>query len=358
MPAPPPRRSPISAPAPPRMPPISAPAPQAATPPRSPILSPPPRMSPISAAPPRSPIPSPSRSPIASPAPAPSSPVSPQPSPPRTPRQTHSPNPTPPSTNTSPPTTSSIPETTHSVPASPKTRALAPSSSIPTPPIPKPLETVNAKPTTPLSSPKIVQPSQRSPPPQSPKIKPLSRAPSPLTLPPPQINSNRETMIEQKDVLVQETIDKTIKVSKAHNTGNSSNGKREPTPKDKGTSKKVSSSEELGMRMITMAGENKGAVMELSLPHKTNHSLGKPHTLKKNSNGNGSSSEGGEDGKTNNMDKTDRGMTTPQSPMTSFLNSNVQGLNNSILYNCNFQNNNPGIHLSLNRKANGGRSKD
>lgn len=165
-----------------------------------------------------------------------------------------------------------------------------------------------------------------------------------------------EPKIEQKTVLVQETIDKPTKMHNAHNsTGVAGNGKREPTKKDKGTSKKLlSDSEDFGMRVITLAGENKGALMELTTSRKKTYS----HSLQKNKNaeagiisssGYQSNSESGEDGKSN--DKEAKTMQQSQ-PMTAFLNSNVQGVNNSILYNATCRYNDPGIHLSLTRKAN------
>ncbi|KAL0428697.1 UNVERIFIED_CONTAM: hypothetical protein Sradi_0495700 [Sesamum radiatum] len=148
-----------------------------------------------------------------------------------------------------------------------------------------------------------------------------------------------EPKIEQKSVLVQETIDKPTKM---HNAGS---WKREATKKDKSTGKKLlSDSEDFGMRVITLAGENKGAVMELTTSHKK--------TQSKNAKaGYQSNRESGEEGKHNYDDKEAK--TTVQSqPMTAFLNSNVQGVNNSILFNATCRFNDPGIHLSLTRKPN------
>lgn len=49
-------------------------------------------------------------------------------------------------------------------------------------------------------------------------------------------------------------------------------------------------------------------------------------------------------------DKTGDEMVMESPQMTAFLNSNVQGINNSIFYNCSSTDNDPGIHLSLSRK--------
>ncbi|KAG8391974.1 hypothetical protein BUALT_Bualt01G0243200 [Buddleja alternifolia] len=353
-----PPRSPVAPPAAPPRSLVTPPPPPAAAPPRSPVAPPAalPRSSvtPPAAAPPRSPVAppvpqssppkAPPKSPVVPPVPQPSRPsssrrspvVSPisQPSPPKTPPMSPF---VPPPHHTSPP-----PAPTTSPPSvqknSPKTK---------TPPV------ANA---APIESPKTVKPMETTTI-QSPKIKPLSHHPSPFTLPPPQIKADvdREPKFEQKSVLVQETIDKPTKIitPNAHNNGVAPNGKREPTTKDKGTNKKLSDTEEQGMRMITLAGENKGAVMQLSPSHKKLYSSGNPQSLQ-----NKNTSETGEDGKSNNKDKTDRAMSMQSPTMSAILNSNVQGVNNSILYNMDCRQNDPGVHISLARKANGDRGRE
>lgn len=160
-----------------------------------------------------------------------------------------------------------------------------------------------------------------------------------------------EPKIEQKSVLVQETIDKPTKMHNAHNSGVAGNWKREPTKKDKSTGGKklLSDSEDFGMRVITLAGENKGAVMELTTSHKKTHSHNLDEKKKNGKSGFQSNSESGEEGK-HNDDKEAKAVQSQ--PMTAFLNSNVQGVNNSILFNATCRFNDPGIHLSLTRKAN------
>ncbi|KAL8028067.1 hypothetical protein ABFX02_14G135500 [Erythranthe guttata] len=334
---PPPRPSPATPPAPPKSPIATTPAP-AATPPRSPIAVPP--RSPI-AAPTRSPAPPATRSPIVAPASQPSPPRSP----PNSGNATKSPIPTP---TRSPPRSSPVQRSTFTTTSNtpPKTKPQTPPSSS------KPTNDFKAAKPIP-SSPKEIKPLEiRTPPPsQSPQIKPLSHPPSPFTLPPAQINADGGPLIEHKTVLEQHTtvVDKPMKSPRGHNNSahSSSNGKRESI-KSRASTKKPSESEGLGMRVITLAGENKGAIMELSshTSQKKNHFVGNPRTLQNSSR---SSSESDEDGSSSNKSK--RGMRTPMT--AAYLNSNVQGLNNSILYNTNFQHNDPGVHLSLTRNSNG-----
>lgn len=92
------------------------------------------------------------------------------------------------------------------------------------------------------------------------------------------------------------------------------------------------------MRVITLAGENKGAVMEFS-PSRNKNYHQSLHNNKGTKSGSSSSTESGEEGKSRNKDK-------PNGAMTAYFNSNVQGLNNSLLYDCTFQHHDPGVHLS------------
>ncbi|KAL0412262.1 UNVERIFIED_CONTAM: hypothetical protein Slati_3815900 [Sesamum latifolium] len=366
-PVPPPPPPPASSPPPTAPPPPSPPAP-AAAPTRSPVT------------PPASAVTPPRSYPVATPASQPSPPRAPAIAPPtaasapQSPAKTAAP---PPAIMSQPPTSTvqketvttatSAPALSSNIPASAKTKAQPPSSSVPTSPVPKPIaaatssETVNGKAAAPVSSLKIVQPLERTSE-QSPKTKPLSHHPSPSTLLPPaqaKTDNKHEPMIEQKTVLVQQTIDKPMKMSRAHHIdGSASNGKREPTEH-----KKLHGSEESGMRLITLAGENRGAVMELSPSNKKIYSVEKLHSLQKNKdtksqgpNGDRSSNETGEGGKSSNKDKSNRAVKMKY-PLGAFLNSNIQGLNNSILYNSSFRHNDPGIHISLARKDEGGRSR-
>lgn len=118
-----------------------------------------------------------------------------------------------------------------------------------------------------------------------------------------------------------------------------------------------------GMRVITIAGENKGAFMEvIRSPNKKHVFEGNPQYLNKSGNhksyGNewgshSSSSSSGEEGNPK-KDKShkERSMLSP--PMSTFMNSNVQGVNNSIVYNSSCTHHDPGVHLAMSRKPSGG----
>ncbi|MFQ6670855.1 hypothetical protein Gotur_035597 [Gossypium turneri] len=294
-------------------------------------------------------------------------------------------------------TTASVPSspaksvtTTASVPTSPArtvATAVSPPTSSPAKTVPTTTSVTNS--TTPkpapsmtttnrVASPKAstiptVKPAMQSPV-QSTKIKaPTAPPPSPLTLPPPQLRGQAElepkipVEAEQKTVLVQKMIEKPRGLFGApqKDVGDtrdpSIHGKKEPSKygdtKEKGNGKKFASdSEDAGMRVITIAGENKGAFMELiKSPHK-NGFQGSPHRLANSSRigSDGSdyhsysSSEDG-DGK---MKAKSNGSNTM--PMSAFMNSNVQGVNNSIVYNSSCTHHDPGVHLSLHRKPTAG----
>lgn len=126
-------------------------------------------------------------------------------------------------------------------------------------------------------------------------------------------------------------------------------------PKKPETSKKHSDSEDAGMRIITIAGENKGAIMDLSpnFGKKSHHTFGgNPHRLHTEEDNpsvqsDGEKSGSNSDGKSKERNKNHKS----KSPlMSAVMNSNVQGVNNSILYNCSTSHHDPGVHLSLSRK--------
>lgn len=172
---------------------------------------------------------------------------------------------------------------------------------------------------------------------------------------------------EQKTVLVQKTIEKpkpwlggngeTYKPSFIRNGNQEVPRDVETKEKEKGSRKQLSDSEELGMRVITIAGENKGAYMEIIQSPKKNQVGDKPHLLHNKGNsqirnhGSDSESSSGSDkeGK-KKKDKGQKGKVTSSLPMSAFMNSNVQSVNNSILYNCSCTQHDPGVHLSLSRK--------
>ncbi|KAF3652353.1 putative EG45-like domain containing protein-like [Capsicum annuum] len=193
----------------------------------------------------------------------------------------------------------------------------------------------------------------------SPQTKPaVSHPPSPLKLPPSQLEleSRIPPQVDQKSVVVHETTRSNANSNHAMQTTRNGktveNGKREAVKKDKGGQQKASnsdSSDDFGMSVLTLAGENKGAIMELSPSRKTYspQSLQKKGIPKAWSSEDDGEKSGSESGK-----KGDR-MQNKSLPMTAFMNSNVQGVNNSILHNASCTHHDPGVHLVFSRKTNG-----
>lgn len=112
--------------------------------------------------------------------------------------------------------------------------------------------------------------------------------------------------------------------------------------------KKHLDSEEVGMKVITIAGENKGAVMDLIRSPKTGRFLHRRgNTSDENESGSSSSSD---EGKQKLKDETLKSKSTLAPPMTAFMNSNVQAVNNSLVFNSSCTHHDPGVHLSFSRK--------
>ncbi|KAJ4728061.1 vegetative cell wall protein gp1-like [Melia azedarach] len=248
---------------------------------------------------------------------------------------------------------------------------------VPTSP-PKPVPTVVAPSHMPSPTPSLrtLKPVVQTPP-QSPKIKPTAPPPSPLILPPPQLQSRTEhepkipAETEQKTVLVQKTTEKPktwlngtgrhndFGESHKHSVGH--HGKHEVSneifgKKEKGHRKKfLSDSDDVGMRVITIAGENKGAFMEV-IKSPLKHSFdGNSHTVQQKGNAKTetewhSFSSSSEEGKSKKKDKSSKQKAMHSPPMDAFMNSNVQGVNNSIVFNSSCSHHDPGVHLSLSRK--------
>ncbi|KAK1279558.1 hypothetical protein QJS04_geneDACA004774 [Acorus gramineus] len=115
--------------------------------------------------------------------------------------------------------------------------------------------------------------------------------------------------------------------------------------------------DESGMKVITIAGENKGAHMELgSRSHKgrhvQRHKSSHAHTYVEEEHGGGMG-----DGKAMVLKEKEKekekmhsssSSTTP--PISTLVNNNVQGINNSILLNGSCTHRNPGVHISLSRR--------
>ncbi|OIW02289.1 hypothetical protein TanjilG_11183 [Lupinus angustifolius] len=112
------------------------------------------------------------------------------------------------------------------------------------------------------------------------------------------------------------------------------------TSKGKGTNhRKVLDSEDYDKRAITISGENKGAYMKIIQPSN------KPNYLHKNGNSKDYELEGL--GNANRKDKSQKERTLFSPPMALYVNSNVQGVNNSVLYHTTCSTHDPGVHLSL-----------
>ncbi|KAK7338102.1 hypothetical protein VNO77_18701 [Canavalia gladiata] len=242
------------------------------------------------------------------------------------------------------------------------------STSLPSSPIRKPPSPSPDKTTT--QSPKTIKQTDRSPM-HSPNNKPTAPPPSPLTLPPSQLKAqpNIPTEAEPKTVLVQKTVDRpkpwhngttaesSHRETRSHgNSHHHHHGKhvttKESEAREKGTHRKVLDSEESGMRVITIAGENRGAYMELIQSPKKHESkyLHKKGNSSINVDGAESESSGGQEGNVNN--KKDKGhKTTSSFPMAAYMNSNVQCVNNSLLYHTSCSHHDPGVRLSLTKKS-------
>lgn len=192
-------------------------------------------------------------------------------------------------------------------------------------------------------APRVITARILSTPPESPKMKPSAVAPpSPFALPSSQLksyggerelNNNIPPEAEKKTVLVEETLPKPKPFSESPMYA-----------KPKGRENfhwKSADEEEGGMRVITIAGENRGAVMELGYSPRR-------RTIKSDNEAELSGNEA--------RSKMEQAKAEPALPMTAFMNSNVQGVNSSILFNSSCSHHDPGVHFSLSRKPfnNGG----
>uniref|UniRef100_A0A803M3C0 Vegetative cell wall protein gp1-like n=2 Tax=Chenopodium quinoa TaxID=63459 RepID=A0A803M3C0_CHEQI len=224
---------------------------------------------------------------------------------------------------------------------------------------------------------------QETPSPQSQKTQP-SVTPPPFTLPPSQLLSERDRGFKMPPVAENQT---TLPPSQLNSEGERGNkippeavnkpmvvqhtvGKPKPfldsyggdsqkprigksvKPKERDIYKKSSDYEDSGVRIITITGENKGAIMELG----RGSALDNPHKAKND----GVISEGNFSGKEDMSKLKGKGhnnaTTKPGVPMHAYTNSNVQGINSSIVFNSTCTHNDPGVHLSVNRKPLNGHS--
>ncbi|KAG4917078.1 hypothetical protein JHK87_054635 [Glycine soja] len=204
---------------------------------------------------------------------------------------------------------------------------------------------------SPTHSPKIIKQSDPSPMHSPNNNRTTASPPSPLTLPPSQLMAepNIPQQPDPKTVLVQKTIDRPKPWLTGATESHKNHGKhvtvKESESKEKGIHRKLSQSEESGMRVITIAGENRGAYMELIQSPKKHD----PKYLHKKGNSN-INVDGVESAEEGNVNKNQKGRTSSSFPMAAYMNSNVQCVNNSLLYHTSCSHHNPGVRLSLSKK--------
>ncbi|KAK4730226.1 hypothetical protein R3W88_023214 [Solanum pinnatisectum] len=363
----------VTAPQPPQPPvPTAPPVAVVTAPPQPQVSAPgspisPRRRQPVATSPPRSPV-APPQSVVSPPkAPSPRSPVAAQP------QRAATDVPKSPVIRASPVTrsTTSVPQspfkplasnvTTESAPTSTPYSSFPPSPKTKLPDSIQTLINQSSPSKVPPPSQNVFQPNLVKSQTYSPQTKPaVSHPPSPLKLPPSQLEleSKIPSQVDQKSVVVHETTRANTNghhvLQTARNGNTMENGKQELVKKDKGVhqKKKVSNSDgadDFGMSVLTLAGENKGAVMELSPSRKTYS----PQSLqKKGSPKSWNSEDDGEKSGNESGRKGDK-MQNKSLPMTAFMNSNVQGINNSILHNASCTHHDPGVHLVFSRKTNG-----
>lgn len=169
-----------------------------------------------------------------------------------------------------------------------------------------------------------------------------SPSPSSPAFPPSEVNVNPQ--IEPKIQVVEEK-PKTLLVHKTINEEHSLNGSGSL---QKNLGKKHSDYEDSGIRVITIAGENRGAHMNLIQSSK------KPNYLHKmyNSNMKGYDYESGKCGNgeenANKKDKSKKARKPSSPPMTRvYMNSNVQCVNNSLLFKTSCTHHDPGVKFTL-----------
>lgn len=113
-------------------------------------------------------------------------------------------------------------------------------------------------------------------------------------------------------------------------------------------------SEETGVRVITIAGENRGASMELMKSRRERRFEGHPHHLQKKSNGKSLSDAGSEHQSYSSSEEAKQYKTgKAAAPNNAYMNSNVQGINNSIVYNSSYTHHDPGVHVAFSKKPSG-----
>nr|GEW30868.1 RNA-directed DNA polymerase, eukaryota, reverse transcriptase zinc-binding domain protein [Tanacetum cinerariifolium] len=239
-------------------------------------------------------------------------------------------------------------------------RAISPPSSPPKSPFPLPstnVATPQKSPSPPPPSPPKISPLVPSPPSSPPRPSTMQLYENPLAPPsPPKI-----TQLPQKNSppsvtinpLYREHNSKTMHVQEIKenpkNSANTFNGRHiggihthHSTRKPETHKRHLATEDHVGKSVITIAGDNKGAIMNLTPFRDQKHEHG--HNPATSKNGDTSKTDSETENIKQNSDTLLR---------TSFLNSNVQGVNNSILYNSDIDHHDPGIHLTLSTKSEG-----
>ncbi|XP_022951357.1 sulfated surface glycoprotein 185-like [Cucurbita moschata] len=163
--------------------------------------------------------------------------------------------------------------------------------------------------------------------------------PPPLALPPTQFTAVNETTtqpriqpeVEKKSIVYNKTVEKLVKSDRP-----SEYGSGKPYEKQK------------AVESINLAGHNVGAVMEID-KSSVGHRLG-GETVRKNET-EGGGRDGNEEKKKEEKKKKEK--KKKNVPMTAFMNSNFQSVNNSVLYDSSCSHRDPGLHLKFADAADG-----
>ncbi|KAG2290525.1 hypothetical protein Bca52824_050129 [Brassica carinata] len=230
-----------------------------------------------------------------------------------------------------------------------------------TPPPPSLKEVQEALPPRKPTSPPSPAHSTRSVKPESGTSRkaPSPRVLSPYSLPPPQLHSERETT--QKKILTAEKTNQ-LQEPNHHNHNPNHNHQGNNTKKTPRQPFYSESENIMRSRVITIAGENKGAVMEILRSPSDNKTGGAGTHPSRGFHGTGekgrrlqsSSSSGSDEGEGKKKATKNHNANNSNLPMKAFINSNVQMINNSIVYNSTATHHDPGVHLKISRKPDSG----
>ncbi|KAF7826222.1 vegetative cell wall protein gp1-like [Senna tora] len=241
---------------------------------------------------------------------------------------------------------------TTSAPSSPQTRPAQP----PAPPEPAPLPPPAPEPIAPRAA-EAPSPARKVPSPPPPVQKAEISVPS--SIPSNNVSTQSPKTIRPADQSPKvkkpsaaappsplKTIDKPKQIR--NNNNGMSDEKGKISHHEKSAKKKAEESGGGGFRVITIAGENRGAFMEvIQSTQKGGHkkSIATPES------GKSSEEEGDGKEKKKKKEKNGRGRSeTTSFPMMAFVNSNVQSVNNSLLYNASCSHHDPGVRFSLTKK--------